>query len=247
MANHANYGIDAPEVVRRFLILGILGVVIGILLFYPMRSVISPGLAKGFGSASLWMGGTFLVVAAVMLWGSKFGKIRLAGKAIEALALKGDEIVLDVGCGHGLMLITVAKHLTTGRAIGIDIWQKEDQAGNSAEATLANARAEGVAERVELKDADARQLPFENESFDVVVSSWALHNIYERDGREKALREIARVIKPGGRVAIIDIQHTIEYSHVLGQSGMVNVERSFPKFLFVIPSHILTATKALRH
>src|SRR5918912_3267695 len=156
MAKRANYGIDAPRVVLRFLIMGALGVALGLVLMYPLRNVVLPGLASGLGNALVWMGGTFLVVAGVMVAGSKFMKPRIAGKLIDTLALKGDEKVLDVGCGHGLTLITAARRLTTGQATGVDIWQKEDQAGNSREATLANVRLEGVADRVALKDGDAR-------------------------------------------------------------------------------------------
>jgi len=178
-----------------------------------------------------------------MLWGSKFGKLRYANKVVRSLALRGDEQVLDVGCGHGLMLITAAKYLTRGKAVGVDIWQQADQAGNSAEATLANVRWEGVADRVELRDGDARDLPFADGTFDVVLSSWALHNIYDSAGRAQAIREIVRVLKPGGRLAIADIRHTGEYAQVLKQTGMLNVLRSRPNFLFLTPTFLLTATK----
>jgi arsenite methyltransferase len=242
----ADYGIDAPEVLRRFILIGTAGIVVGLVLLYPLRNVLPPGLASGFGNACLWMGLTFFVTVGVMICGSKFGKARIADKLIGSLALRGDEKVLDVGCGHGLMLITAAKHLRSGRAVGIDIWQKEDQAGNSMEATLANVSVEGVADRVELKDGDARQLPFDDNSFDLVVSSWALHNIYDKEERAKALREITRVLKPGGRAALIDIQHTDQYAQIFRQSGMENVKRSGPNFIFVIPSHSLTATKSVQ-
>jgi len=105
----------------------------------------------------------------IMIWGSKVGKQRLRDKMINSVSWRGDE-VLDVGCGHGLMLIGAAKRLTTGHALGIDIWQQEDQASNSSRATHENAPREGVADRVELRDSDARQLPFLDESFDVVLS-----------------------------------------------------------------------------
>src|SRR5439155_13314827 len=100
--------------------------------------------------------------------GSKVGKLRFREKLLSEIPWRGDEQVLDVGCGHGLMLIGAAKRLKTGKAIGVDLWQKEDQAGNSREATWENIALENVAERVELKDGDARQLPFADGSFDVV-------------------------------------------------------------------------------
>ena len=98
-------------------------------------------------------------------------------------------------------------------------------------------------DRVELIDGDARTMPFPNHQFDVVVSSWALHNIYDRPGRDAAIREIVRVLKPGGRLVIIDIRHTAEYAEVLRDGGMAKVQRGRPNFLFFIPSHVLTARK----
>jgi SAM-dependent methyltransferase len=232
--------LDAPEVVRRFLLLGGAMFVLGIssLLLgtrYP--------IARWFVAPFLCVTISFLGTAAIMVWGSKFGKLRLRDKLLASLALRGDERVLDVGCGHGLMLLGAAKKLTTGRAVGIDLWQKEDQAGNSREATLENARCEGVAERVELIDGDARQLPFEKESFDVVLSSWALHNIYDVAGRRRALEEIVRVLKPGGRALIRDIRHAAEYADAFRSLDLKDVEVSAPTFIFVIPSRCVSARK----
>jgi len=127
--------------------------------------------------------------------------------------------------------------------VGVDLWQAQDQSGNSADTTRANAVAEGVAGRIEIQTCDARQLPFEANSFDTVVSSWALHNIYQRDGREQALREIVRVLKPGGRVLLVDIRHGREYAEFLKQAGLAEVRLSAPNFLFVIPSHAVTGRK----
>jgi ubiquinone/menaquinone biosynthesis C-methylase UbiE len=178
-----------------------------------------------------------------MLWGSKVSKLRLRDRILDTLTLRGDERVLDVGCGHGLMLLGAARRLTTGQAVGIDLWQKEDQAGNSRTATLANANREGVADKVELHDGDARNMPFPDGAFDVVVSSWALHNIYNREGRAKAIQEIVRVLKSPGRLAIVDIRSTAEYAEELHKAGLKEVRRSSPNYLFVIPSHVITAEK----
>ena len=71
----------------------------------------------------------------------------------------------------------------------------------------------------------AEELPFADGSFDVVISGLALHNIYAREERNQALREIARVLKPGGHVAIVDIDHTAEYERLLRESGVTEVKR----------------------
>jgi len=129
--------------------------------------------------------------------------------------------VLDVGCGHGLMLIGAAKRLSSGHATGIDIWQDVDQAYNSAAATLRNAELEGVT--VDVRDGDGRKIPFGGATFDVVVSSLALHNIYNATEREQALGEIARVLKPGGHAAIFDVRHS--YVRFFERNGFTIVKK----------------------
>jgi arsenite methyltransferase len=240
--NRTNYGIDAPQVALRFFALGIAGVIIGAGSIFLSKQGLLPW-ARFLVYPGLMFGGSYLLTASVMLWGSKAGKLRLRDKVIAAISWRGDEQVLDVGCGHGLMLIAAAKRLRTGKAVGIDLWQPADQSGNSRDSTLHNVQLEGVADRVELLDGDARKLPFADDSFDVVLSSWALHNIYDPAGRAAAIREIIRVLKPGGRLAIVDIQRTKEYAQILRAGGMAGIQMRGPNFLFVIPTFTLSATK----
>jgi ubiquinone/menaquinone biosynthesis C-methylase UbiE len=70
-----------------------------------------------------------------------------------------------------------------------------------------------------VQTADARKLPFEDASFDVVLSSAALHNIYDAGERQTAVREIARVLKVGGRVLIVDVRHLGQYARTLRDAG----------------------------
>ena len=106
-----------------------------------------------------------------------------------------------------------------------------------------NAKAEGVANRVKIENADARKLPFGANSFDVVVSSLAIHNIDGSAERAKALREIARVLKPGGYLAILDIFYTGDYAKTLQQQGFQDVQLSPLTFLWCVPTRTLTARK----
>jgi ubiquinone/menaquinone biosynthesis C-methylase UbiE len=78
---------------------------------------------------------------------------------------------------------------------------------------------------VEVKTADMRQMPFADGAFDVVVSTAAIHNLYQRADREKAIAEIARVLKPGGRVLISDIRHHGEYAAAFRAHGFTEVSR----------------------
>jgi SAM-dependent methyltransferase len=238
----ADYGIDAPTVVRNFFLIGVAGWIVGTVLvkFGPGHL---PNVLVNFYGACLGIGACFVLQGLIMIWGSKVGKIRLRDKMIDSVSWRGDEQVLDVGCGHGLMLIGAAKRLTTGHALGIDIWQQEDQASNSAQATIENALREGVSDRIELRDSDARALPFLDESFDVIVSSFAIHNIYDPVGREKAIREIHRVLKPGGQLALADIRYTSQYLKILRSLGWNQVTRWFPNFLFITPTRVIRAAK----
>ena len=238
----ADYGIDAPVVVRNFILLASTLLIAGYLLrIKPFWGSVTfgPNIPRTF----LIMGAWFAVTAAVMLWGSRFGKMRLRDRILDSLNLSGNEKVLDVGCGHGLMLIGAAKRLTGGKAYGIDIWDSADQSSNSARATMQNAQAEGVKDRVDLQDGDARMIPFPDNSFDIVLSSWVIHNMKAESDRSKAISEIVRVLKPGGRLAITDISHVPAYSRQLTAAGLKDVKMSSPNFLFVIPSMTVWATK----
>ena len=84
---------------------------------------------------------------------------------------------------------------------------------------MENAKREGVSERVEVKTGDMRKMPFANASFDVIVSRAAIHNLYSVNDRATAVREIARVLKPGGMALIDDIRHYQEYGAVFTDNG----------------------------
>jgi ubiquinone/menaquinone biosynthesis C-methylase UbiE len=222
------FGLDAPTVVRNLMLAAALGLsawIFGLSITFAIwtdspvpsdrRECILQLFYPGLG-----IGVLCLTTGSIMIWYSYDGKLRMRESLLNLIHWRGDEQVLDVGCGRGLMLIGAAARLKTGKAIGIDVWQSVDLSGNSRQATLANARVAGVADRVEVRTGDAREMPFPNASFDVVLSTTVLHNISDVAGRERAVREIARVLKPGGRLVLSDIRHTRQYAAVLGSCGM---------------------------
>lgn len=152
------------------------------------------------------------------------GKFAVWDAELDRLGLKGDERVLDLGCGRGLVLLKAAARLSSGKATGIDLWSTKDQSGNSQDATWANARAEGVADRVDLVTGDMRDLPFDDGAFDLVVSSLAIHNIPQEEGRAEAVREAFRVLRPGGLLRIADFRNARQYAEVLTECGAADVE-----------------------
>jgi ubiquinone/menaquinone biosynthesis C-methylase UbiE len=213
-----NYGIDAPIAVRNLFIVAALGVISLITLRLGLWS--RQDLIAVIAWPLMWAGLSSGVMGFWMIYDSKIGKVREREQYLDKIAWRGDERVLDVGCGLGLFLIGAAKRLSTGRAVGIDKWQQEDLSGNNAAGTLDNAMIEGVADKVEVHTGDARKLPFDDASFDVVLSSVALHNIYNAGERQTAVREIARVLKSGGRLLIVDVRHTRQYAATLRAAGL---------------------------
>jgi arsenite methyltransferase len=230
-----DYGLDAPRVVRGFAITGALLAVTTVVLVVAGLPL-APEL---FGLGAVM----FLVTVGAMIHSSRRGKLLERDRLLDGLGLAGDEEVLDVGCGRGLLLIGAAKRLPHGRAVGIDLWSQTDQSDNRREATLANAEAEGVAARVEVVDGDMRALPFDDASFDAVVSSIAIHNVEDADDRERTCFEIARVLRPGGRVAVLDLRATEQYAHAFEDAGLLAVARSGRSFRMYPPVRLVTARR----
>ncbi len=235
-----DYGLDSPREIRRNVMYGVGGLALGAMLLY-----VGEGAPLGIllGGVCLLSGLSLCIMDATLLWGSRVGKLRVRDEVLGQIPWRGDERVLDIGCGHGLLMIGAAKHLTTGKAIGVDPWVQIDQADNNAAATLRNAELEGVSERVEVRNGDARDLPFDNASIDIVLSSWALHFILDHDERAQGLKEIERVLKPGGRAILIDIDRVKEYEAFFRGKAWQDITKVGPNYLFVAPTYILTVVK----
>lgn len=223
--NRANakprFGIDAPTLVLGFAIGGPLLLAASLTGWFSQL----PALA----GTMIYTGLVLCIEAILMTLSSLYGKRIVARKMIAALELRGDEQVLDVGCGRGLLLLETARRLPHGCATGIDLWSTRDQSGNAAATTQRNAELAGMTARVRIDTGDMRHLPYADASFDAIVSSLAIHNLPTETDREQAVREIARVLKPGGQVALLDFRCTALYARILRESGLT-VQRSWPEF-----------------
>lgn len=199
-------GIDAPW--------GLLGMLVAavIFLFEAWRS----GIVLNY----LW--GLLVLCSAATYWHTTTrGKYQIGITAIKQLAITPTDQVLDLGTGHGFLLLEVAKYLRApGQVIGIDIWSQKDQSLNSLQATQNNIKVAEVDAVATVKTADMLNLPFADQSFDKIVTSFALHNLKTKAQRKQALQEALRVLKPGGKLLIIDLIFGKEYQTALTDMGV---------------------------
>jgi SAM-dependent methyltransferase len=207
----ATYGLDAPAMLLVGAAFALLDFVLAILTRSPgpIFAAVAVALFVGFG-----------------LHSSLRGKFIVWRSVLDGLQLKGDERLLDLGCGRGAVLLAAARRLTRGNAVGVDLWSRADQSGNAAAATRRNAAAEGVAGRVALVTADMTALPLAAGSFDLITSNVAIHNLRGRSARRRTVDEAVRVLAPGGRVALADMRGTHDYAARLAELGLVDVTRS---------------------
>jgi ubiquinone/menaquinone biosynthesis C-methylase UbiE len=108
----------------------------------------------------------------------------------EALDIVPGERVLDVACGSGNLAIAAARR-AWGNTVGVDF----------VPALLERGRERATAERLEIEfvEGDAQQLPFEDESFDVVAS---IYGAMFAPDQERTAAELLRVVRPGGRIGM---------------------------------------------
>ena len=127
-----------------------------------------------------------------------FGRERRFREAILDLAhLSTGERVLDVGCGTGTLAIGVKRQVgETGVVHGVDA-----SAGMIA---LASKKAEARGAAVDFQTAAAQALPFDDSSFDAVLCTMVMHHL-PRDQRPQAVAEMGRVLRPGGRLLVVDL------------------------------------------
>lgn len=142
------------------------------------------------------------------VWLAFFGKERaFRGKVLDLARLAAGESVLDVGCGTGTLAIAAKRRVgPTGAAHGVD----------ASPEMLVRAEKKSKKAGVEIffRLALAESLPFNDGQFDVVLSTVMLHHLPHK-ARLQCVREIRRVLKPAGRVLVVDFEGTSEEKRTL--------------------------------
>ena len=114
---------------------------------------------------------------------------------VEQAACRAGDRVLEIGCGTGSLLLLVTKAQPTAEVVGLD------PDPNALAIARRKARRAGV--EISLDQGFADALPYPDASFDRVLSSFMFHHL-SRDVKEKTLREVRRVLKPGGGFHMVD-------------------------------------------
>ena len=123
---------------------------------------------------------------------------RVRALPLDLAAVRPGERVLDVGCGTGNLALAAARRVGPGgTVVGIDAAPEM--------IAVARAKARRAGREVQFQLAAVEALPFPDRSFDVVLSSLMIHHL-PADLKRRALTEIRRVLRPGGRIVIIDVQ-----------------------------------------
>jgi len=134
--------------------------------------------------------------ASLELRGRAAEQIEMRAAYLDLLDIAPGERVLDVGCGSGAVLRDLARRVApAGQAVGVDPSPAMLQIAGEL------ARDAGLNELIDLRQGDARALPFGDGEFDAVLAVTALSHV--PDG-ERAVPELLRVARPGGRVAVFD-------------------------------------------
>jgi SAM-dependent methyltransferase len=188
-----------------------------------------------FGTAALfaawrgWRRWIVLVPAALALWGlTGFLIVQFVMRAnmpmdlpTEAFLRSGSGEVLDVGAGSGRSTVMVLLARPEARVTALDIYSGHFGIDdNTPDRLLSNARAAGAQERTAVVTGDMRDMPLADQRFDAAVSAFAIDHL-NREGVDRALAEVARVLRPGGEflLMVINVDGWVRTAYPLMHHG----------------------------
>lgn len=199
------YGFVAWKYFASMAVIGFAGLALVLVTFLFSLSFLVEWILRLVGAPIAFVG-LYIGTSYILLYEEAFKPKRRGDnwfKIAEFTHLKGDEKVLEVGCGTGRGTISLAKKLPRGKLVGIDIFK--GVSGKSPETALKNAQIEGVADRVDFRYGNALKIPYADKTFDLVTMGSVLHELHSEKDKTKALREIYRVLKPGGKFVTLEI------------------------------------------
>lgn len=188
-------------------------------------------------------------------WADRYGEDRISPwfahyqtKALSMLNLRHDTNFLDVGCGVGKAVGQAALEIGEGKACGIDISPKMIE-----KARMLNPDDR----RTDFRVADSESIPFEDNYFDSILCTFSFHHYLHPI---RVLKDICRVLRPGGRFVLIDSARDTSFAIWLQDRGRRYLERSHVRYYTVaelknmlkktdlrLTEEITTVTKFMDH
>lgn len=152
---------------------------------------------------------------------------RVHDQLLDRAELRGGQRILEIGCGTGNLLAALVRRLPDAEALGID----------PDPGALAKARRKAARRKLPIRyeRAFAGELPVPDGSVDRVLSSFMLHHL-DDDERARALREVRRVLRPGGQVHVVDVD-----GRPSGRAGRRGVAHRHPLVAGSVPERVLPA------
>lgn len=204
--------------------------------------------------------GTYSRLAPVYEAWARVTESKARRRVLELADVRPGEQLLEVAVGTGVQLVRLAQANRGGHTVGVEV----------SDGMLAQARRriEEAAPSVELLKASALELPFADDSFDLLVNAYML-DLLRRDGIPRALAEFKRVLRPGGRLVLSNMtkgerrrQRIWDWAYargfvvtancrgvlaapVLRELGFVDVSREY-RSQMLFPTEIVTAHKEER-
>ncbi len=161
------------------------------------------------GSMQGW-GQTYDALVALLSFGQE-GRLRQA--TLERAAIRPGERILEVGCGTGTLALAAKARGGAGSQVsGIDI------APDMVETARRKAAKAGL--EVQFQVGRIEAIPFPDGQFNLVLSSLMLHHIHGIEAKQQGPQEIFRVLKPGGRLLIVDVAPP-ENPHLRGLASLI--------------------------
>lgn len=219
------WGIDDPVLIMGLVTAGTVGVLIGFLIDH-FATNLTPEASRGVLIAGGVVGAGLIAFAAALSLRSSVTKLTEAVVVTRILPFGGSELVLDVGCGRGALSVVIAKKLTTGLVISLDVWDPWHITGNSPQSLLANAENVGVGERVAGIKAIGAAIPFPDMKFDVVASCLGLQHEGNFDEFDNSVKDMVRVLKEGGRFTVLCSGYGGRLTKLLASLGMTEIRAS---------------------
>jgi ubiquinone/menaquinone biosynthesis C-methylase UbiE len=155
----------------------------------------------------------------LLRWGMRESLFK--SRLIEQADLRPGQRVLDLGCGTGTLTVMLKQSAPQAEIVGLD--------GDRDVLSIAESKAAQAGLQIQWDYGMAYRLPYEDQSFDAVLSSLVVHHLTRSD-KVRAFREVRRVLKPGGAFQIVDFGSPFNGWTRLQAAVMMNLEEAFDNF-----------------